>query len=186
MFFIAWKGENRSWLYWTSLIKNIRIFVAKKTNALKFFCHYWITVDDNMRKGWVQFPAVCRRSLGATRLFGIQSQDPRALEQSVDLLHPCPVVCLSGGEGQRKPAIIVWKEMIIYHPVIRGDWVTGPTAGGAAWEQERIEHEPNTHQKIEEQIECVRLRSRVRFVDTMQVDSWFICFLHAKKNIIII
>lgn len=54
----------------------------------------------------------------------------RALEQSVDLLHPCPVVCLSEGEGQRKPPIIVWKEMIIYHPVIRGDWITGPKAGG--------------------------------------------------------
>lgn len=54
----------------------------------------------------------------------------RALEQSVDLLHPCPVVCLSEGEDQRKPPIIVWKEMIIYHLVIRGNWVTGLKAGG--------------------------------------------------------
>lgn len=45
----------------------------------------------------------------------------------------CPSVCASGVElqGQAKPPILCWKEMIIYHLVIHGDRVTRAKGGTA-------------------------------------------------------
>lgn len=46
--------------------------------------------------------------------------------QFVVLLSFCPTVSASEVElqGQRKPPILSWKEVIIYHLVIQRDWVT--------------------------------------------------------------
>lgn len=64
-------------------------------------------------------PGVWRRKLGAYSACSKQWQ-------FVALLSLCPNVSVSEVElqGQRKPPILCWKEMIIYHLVIHRDWVT--------------------------------------------------------------
>lgn len=76
---------------------------------------------------------VWKRKLG---VYGASSKQWRP----VVLLSPGPTVSVSGVElqGQRKPPILCWKEMIIYHLVIHRDWVTRLTQRKAQRHQGRV------------------------------------------------
>lgn len=142
-------------LFWLDVIWFIVYF---------YLINYWIRIWSLGTTCLHCHHCVCRRYLWNTA--GICSA---CLEHYSNLLYPCPVVCLSEGEGRRKPPVIVWKEMIIYHPTSRGDQLTGPKAGGlkgAERVQEGIKCDKYTTKYIKHT--KVHLR-KVRLADTRQM-----------------